>query len=150
MASCVDTREESESGVDPRTDLSGVLRTEVGADPCTDSREESKSGADLGADSRGESGMETWLDSCTDSCGELLGVGGPCTEPQGKPDTEGGVNPSSDTWGVLLGCGGARILRKLGIEGERDSCTDPRREFLVVEVPGTDTRVESGTEGGAD
>lgn len=96
--------------------------------------------------------METWLDSCTDSWGELLGVGGPRTEPQGKPDTEGGVNPSSDTWGVLLGCGGAgtHILRKLGIAGEMDSCTDPWREFLVAEVPGIDTRVESGTEGGAD
>lgn len=54
MDSCTDTREESESGIDPRTDLSGWgLRTEVGADPCTHSREESKSGADLGADSRG-------------------------------------------------------------------------------------------------
>ena len=144
----IDTREESEIAIDPRSKLSGKLTTKGGADPCTDSRDKAESGADLFAANCWKSGMETRLDSCPESGGDFLGAGGPCTEPKVEPDTEGEVDPSSDTGGVVL-CGGgagANILIKAGFTGEMDPCTDPLRVLVGLGVSPIDIRVEPSAE----
>lgn len=98
--SLTNSRGESRGGANSSTESRAEPSTEGGADPRIDTLEEPRGGADPSTDVRGVPGTENWVEFCADIWVKFVDIRGLCTEP----------------W------------RETGIEGEADSCIDPREE----------------------